>query len=361
MSEFEAIPVPKATPALTSVSQFNSGPPIEPISRLFLYSPNDWESFIEEWVAAVLSDRYGKVVRFTGAGDKGIDIAGFVGSDGLDGSWDNFQCKHLTTTVSPTVAWPEIGKILWHSYGGSYKAPRGYYFVAPRGVGTKLGQLLAHAGNLKKELKSVWDKNISREITSKEVVPLSGDFADYVEAFDFSVFKWISPRELIEQHRKTPYFIGRFGGALPARPLPDKPPGDVQGHEQQYVAYLLEAYADHKKEAVPDVAKLKQWKPLLDHLGRQRESFYHAESLRIFLREKVEPGTYESLQDEVLSGVIDTAEDGHIDGFQCVKAVLVASQNLSLDAHPLGQSALVKDRHGICHQLANDDRLKWTR
>ncbi|WP_341872369.1 ABC-three component system protein [Mesorhizobium metallidurans] len=32
-----------------------------------------------------------------------------------------------------------------------------------------------------------------------------------------------------------------------------------------------------------------------------------------------------------------------------------------LDAHPLGGSALVKDKRGICHQLANEDRLKWTK
>lgn len=361
MSDFEEISAPRASPTLPSVAQFNCGPPVEPISRLLIYSPDEWESFIEEWVAAVLKTKFKTVARFTGAGDKGIDIAGFTDSTGLAGVWDNFQCKHLATTVSPSVAWVELGKILWYSFCGDYKAPRAYYFVAPKGVGTKLGQLLAHAEKLKKELKEVWDKNVSSEITIKCAVALTGDFAAYVESFDFNVFKWISPRELIEQHRATPYFQSRFGGALPARPIPEKPPGEVQDHELRYVSRLLEAYADHKKEAASTVAALKQWKPLQDHLDRQRESFYHAESLRVFLREKIEPGTYESLQDEVLSGVIDTAEDDHIDGFQCVKAVLFASQNMSLDAHPLGQSALLKDRHGICHQLANEDRLKWTK
>lgn len=360
MTDFKEVAPPTLPKTLPSVGQFQSGPPIAPIARLMIYSPDDWESFIEEWVSAALSASYKSVARFTGSGDKGIDVAGFVEANGLNGVWDNFQCKHYAQPLSPTVAWPEIGKILWFSFNGHYTAPRAYYFVAPRGVGTKLNLLLGHAANLKAETKKVWAKNIAESITGTQRVDLTGAFAAYVDKFDFSIFKAISPRELIEQHRKTPYFLERFGGELPARPLPEKPPEAVQGHEQRYVEHLLAAYAEHKKEAIADIAALKKWKPLSDHLNRQRESFYHAEAFRVFLREKVDPGTFESLQDEIHDGVIDTAEGTFVDGFERVKAVTQASQSVPLDAHPLGSSAFVKDRHGICHQLANDDRLRWT-
>lgn len=359
MSDFQEVMPPALPKTLPSVGQFQSGPPVTPIARLMIYSPDDWESFIEEWVSSALSKSYASVARFTGSGDKGIDVAGFVDADGLKGTWDNFQCKHYAQPLSPTVAWPEIGKILWFSFKGHYTPPRKFYFVAPRGVGTKLNLLLAHAGNLKAETKKVWLKNISESITGTQKVDLTGAFAAYVDEFDFSIFKAVSPRELIEQHRKTPYYFERFGGDLPPRPLPEKPPEAVQGHEQKYVGQLLAAYAEHKGEAVPDIAALKKWKPLGDHFNRQRESFYHAEAFRVFLREKVDPGTFESLQDEILDGVIDTAEGAFSDGFERVKAVTQASQNVPLDAHPLGSSAFVKDRHGICHQLANDDRLQW--
>jgi len=301
------------------------------------------------------------VQRFSGANDRGIDIAAFADANMLNGIWDLYQCKRYGASVAPNAAWPEIGKVLWHSFSGHYKPPRAYYFMAPRGVGTTLAQLLANAPNLKTELKKVWVKNVAGNITSTQTVLLTGAFAAYVDAFDFSIFKSYSPRELIEQHRLTPYFLTRFGGALPARPKPLAPPDEIHASEQQYVARLLEAYGDHKKEAVSDPAALKQWKPLRDHFSRQRESFYHAESFRVFVREKVEPGTYESLQDEVYSGVIDVADADHADGYECVKAVAQAAQSMSLDAHPLGPSAFIKDRHGICHQLANDDRVKWTK
>ena len=61
----------------------------------------------------------------------------------LLGVWDNYQCKRfLNRPIYPSDAWPEIGKILWYSFKGDYRAPRRYYFVAPRGVGTTLAGYL---------------------------------------------------------------------------------------------------------------------------------------------------------------------------------------------------------------------------
>lgn len=361
MTDFKKIPDPPDPATLPTATLLQSGPPLNPILRLVTYTPEEWESFIGEWVSAVLKKQYTSVQEFAASGDRGIDVAGFVDDKMLQGVWDNYQCKRFAGSVSPSGAWPEIGKILWYSFTGYYNAPRAHYFVAPRGIGTKLAQLLAHADNLKAELKKVWAKSVADKITDTQTVSLEGAFEAYVDKFDFSIFKAISPRQITDQHRQTPFFLGRFGGALPARPIPAEPPEEIQPHEQKYVQCLLSAYADHTKQDVLDTAALSQWKPLKDHLWRQRESFYQAESLRVFVREKVEPGTFESLQDEVYSGVVDTAEGTHADGYECVKAVMLAAQNMALDAHPLGPSAFTKDRHGICHQLANEDRLKWTK
>jgi hypothetical protein len=137
--------------------------------------------------------------------------------------------------------------------------------------------------------------------------------------------------------------------------------GAGSDHESVYVRQLFAAYADHKKADVPNLATLSAWKPLQDHFKRQRECFYHAESLRVFVRDKVEPGTFEGLQEEIYHGVADVCEGEHPDGFERVKAVTSAAQHVPLDAHPLGSCAMVKDRRGICHQLANEKRLKWTK
>ena len=357
MAEFKEIPDPPASAVLLTAAQMQSGPPIDPLTRVLVYNPDEWETFIDEWVST-LKKKYSKVLRFTGAGDKGIDIAGFADAQLLNGVWDNYQCKHYSKPIPATVAWPEIGKILWHSFSGHFVPPRAHYFVAPKETSTSLTQLLANAPKLKAELCSAWEKNVRDKIGS-DPITLTGKFAEYVNAFDFSIFKPIAMREVIEQHRKTPYFIGRFGGGLPPRPKPAAPPDEIGKHEMRYISHLLDAYADREKQTNITISDLAKWSTLRDHFRRTRESFYHAESLRVFVRDKVEPGTFESLQEEIYAGVIDTHNAEFPDGYERLLSVTNVAQNLPLGAHPLGASALPSDCRGVCHQLANEDRLIW--
>ena len=359
-SDFKEITAPETATLLTA-AQMRYGPPIEPLTRIMSYDSDEWEKFIDEWVSFCLKKQYKQVVRLSGSNDKGIDIAGFADEKKLVGVWDNYQCKHYAAGLTPGDAWPEIGKILWHSFSGTYAAPRAYYFVAPRGTGTTLSQLLANIPLLKTRLVGAWATSAEKKITSTQAVKLQGEFAAYVDKFDFSIFKMITTREVVEQHRRSHYFIPRFGGGIPPRPTPFGPPEEIHISESGYVTKLLEAYADHTKEALPDIAGLRKWKPLNEHLNRQRECFYHAESLRVFVRDKVEPGTFEGLQEEIFQGVVDACDGDHADGYQRVKTVTALASSVSLESHPLGQSAFIKDRRGICHQLANEDRLKWTK
>jgi hypothetical protein len=359
MDDFSEIAPPNPGATLLTASQVQFGPPIEPLIRILTYGATEWESFVDEWVSHCLKAKYKKVLRLTGGGDRGIDVAGFTDDKLLEGVWDNYQCKHFNHPVMPSEAWPEIGKILWHSYNKYYTPPRAYYFVAPHGTGTTLSQLLANKTRLKAELLKVWDKSVKDTITDIQPVVLEQEFAEYVDNFDFGIFKPIAVREVVEQHRNSPYFVARFGGGLPARPKPKAPPEDIQANESIYVGKLFEAYTDHAKETIAECAALKKFSKLDQHFRRQREAFFHAESLRVFVRDKVEPGTFESLQDEIYHSVIDTHDADHPDAFHRVVAVTSVAQATPLGAHPLSPSTLTKDKHGICHQLANEDRLQW--
>jgi C-terminal domain 6 of the ABC-three component (ABC-3C) systems len=339
---FSEVSPPPTSATMLTPAQLQSGPPIEPLTRIMSYDPSEWEKFIDEWVSDCLTAKYIKILRYSGANDHGIDVAGFEDRNYLLGIWDNYQCKHYAASITPGTAWPEIGKMLWHSFNGFFVPPRAYYFVAPRGTGTTLTQYLTNAPMLKAALIEAWPKAVQDKITKTQAVKLDGKFADYVDAFDFSIFQPMSPREVIEQHRSSPYFISRFGGGLPPRPVVAAPPTEPGEHESIYIGQLLAAYADHTKADVPGLSALRAWKPLQEHFKRQRECFYHAESLRVFVRDKVEPGTFEGLQEEIYHGVVDTCDEEHPDGFERVKAVTNAAQNVPLDAHPLGTSAMVK-------------------
>jgi hypothetical protein len=338
-----------------------AGPRIPPQQQILLYSAEQWEIFVQEWVHYCLKKQYKKVQRASGAGDRGIDIAGFADAKMLQGVWDNYQCKHYDHALYPSDAWPEIAKVLWYSFHGGYKSPRRYFFVAPRGAGTTLAGYLADSAKLKKLLIENWDKHCRKEVTDKQEISLEGDFLIYVLAFDFSIFEAKTALEVIEDHKGCPLHTARFGGGLPCRPDPDAPPEEIAPTESIYVGQLLRAYADHTKKPVLDVAALKAWSKLNEHFGRQRVAFYHAESLRVFARDSVPEGTFESLQDEIHAGVIDVCEANHADGYERVCAVTKEARNLPITSNPLITRAKVQDREGICHQLANEDRLKWTK
>ena len=94
-------------------------------------------------------------------------------------------------------------------------------------------------------------------------------------------------------------------------------------------------------------------------LSRQRERFYSAEALRNFSRDTVPEGTFDALQEEVFQGVVDICESAHSTGFERMKATVSQAAQVASTSNPLAPATRVQDRQGICHQLANEDRLHW--
>ena len=95
------------------------------------------------------------------------------------------------------------------------------------------------------------------------------------------------------------------------------------------------------------------------HFGRARREFYSAESLKHFSRDTLPPGEFERLQNEFFDGVIDVVESDHTDGYVRVKAVTKAARELQITSHALVPRLESRDRGGICHQLANDEKVRW--
>lgn len=359
-ANWEDIKKPLNPATVVTAAQVANGPVIPPQQRLLTYSPDEWEGFVEEWAYYCLATKYKHVQRFSGAGDMGIDVAGFVDDRRLLGVWDNYQCKHYDHAIRPSDVWAEFGKVIWYSYNGEYTAPRRYYFVSPRGAGTSLSRLFANGTKLREELIANWDKRVKEAITSTQEVPLDVKLRAYVDAFDFSIFESKTALQLVDDHRTTPVHTARFGGGLPTRPASEKPPQEVAIAESRYVTQLLGAYGEHTGTIVTDPSALSVPK-LKDHFRRQREAFYEAESLRVFARDSVPHGTFESLLDDIHDGVIDTHDANHADGYEKVCAVTKAARDMQITANALITCTNPKDRDGICHQLVNEERLRWTR
>ncbi|MDZ7793624.1 MAG: ABC-three component system protein [Spirochaetia bacterium] len=349
---------PKSPTATPSTAHVQSGIPIPKAIRVKNFSPDDWEDFIEEWSTSLV-DSYIKVRRFGGSGDCGVDIAGFCTSKGFEDTWDNYQCKRYAHPLRPSDIWVELGKIIYYSHIGEYTPPRKHYFVAPLDVGTALEKLLNKPTELRDQFKEHWDGYCKIGITSTNEIELSGKLLSYVDAFDFTIFSSKSHVELIEAHSHTGFHSVRFGGGLPVRPDPEEPPAVPAASESRYIRQLLEAYGDHLGIPIRDMSALVAHSMLEKDYRRQRERFYHAEALRNFARDTVPEGTFDYLQDEVYHGVVDVTDSSYPNGYKRMKATVAQASSVALTANPLASVTKSQDRQGICHQLANEDRLKW--
>ncbi|MBD7919902.1 hypothetical protein H9657_16645 [Cellulomonas sp. Sa3CUA2] len=333
-----------------------SGPPVTPAQRIAFYSPEEWEHFIREWATAIRPS-YIQIKRLGGSNDKGADVAAFKTDQGFEGAWDCFQGKHYAKPLGWADAFPEMVKILNGVVSGHYILPDSYAFLAPKGCGTGLNRLLSKPTELREKFLEELDN--AKPATAGLGRAQNAKVRDFAAATDFTVFKSIELVDAIETHRATPYHVARFGGPLPPRPAVTGAPGTIHRSEARYVAQLMEVYREAWPAEGLTLDTLQSQPRLAAHFQRQRESFYSAESLRLHARDAVPPGTFEALQDDVHSGVVEIAEADHTSSMERLTQVLQTSTYINLSAHALTTISQTDDRKGICHQLANEDRLTW--
>lgn len=333
---------------------------MHPEDRIKLFSAEQWERFVQEWVDS-LRDMYELVERCGSAGDMGRDVIAAV-KGGTTGAWDNYQCKHYKASLEPNDIWIELGKLAYYTKRGDYSYPRRYYFIAPRGAGTKLSNLLKKPEALRTGLLANWKTACRTKITKKEVVECDAAMEAHIASLDFAIFEATPVLRILDAHAKTRWYAARFGGGLPLRPEPLTPPAAPTDNETVFVGELRRAYAEHLKKDVNDIEKdLAGYDDIRDHFADARIEFYSAEGLRTFSRDTLPPGEFEKLQDEVHSGIKDDLRGEYSDGYRRVLAVVKTARLLPLNSHPLSTRIHNRDRGGICHQLANNGKFRWVK
>ncbi len=333
-------------------------PPVTPAQRVFFYSPDEWEIFIVEW-ANGLAASYRQIKKLGGPGDRGVDVAAFKTDRGLEGAWDCFQAKHYEGSLSFSDVFPEMVK-MFHSVVDSYYClPDRYVFVAPRGCGSTLNRLLSKPTELQD--KFLRQLNKSGAIKKKYGEQVLESIRELAASIDFSIFQSLELDEMLEVHRATPYYATRFEMPLPDRPPVEHAPVTPKPDEAVYVQKLVDVYNEQDPVSCSDVDSVTAHAKYGSQFQRHREAFYAAEALRLYARDSVPDGTYERLQDDVYIGVIDTVEANYSSGLARLQAVLAQSVSLNLhsDRHRLISVLNLEDYHGICHQLANADKLTW--
>lgn len=122
---------------VSSSSAYQPGP-VEPTpqQRLLLMDDVQWESFIERCARQLEKEgQYAQVLKLGGANDKGRDICGYTVHPPASDTWDLYQAKYYSSTLSPSQIVGELAKFLSCVQDGSYTCPRRYYLCAPTNWG----------------------------------------------------------------------------------------------------------------------------------------------------------------------------------------------------------------------------------
>ena len=334
------------------------GRPISKQDRVKLMSADDFEEFIKEWLET-RKDKYFDIERLGGAGDQGRDVIAYLNDPQKNPEnyeWECYQCKHYKNPLSPSNVWKEFGKIIYFSFLGEYPVPKSYYLVGSNDIGTSLSDLLRKPQKLKEELIKNWDNHCKDKITDKKEVTLTDDLKNYINNFDFTIFKKLKIQTVINEHQKHKNHLITFGGNLPDRKSLDVPDIKLDEH-LPYINQLIKAYDSDSNQSIKNISALP--KKYQRHFNDARKAFYKAEELRLLTRDNLPDRVFKDLKDNIYDGIINTAEDDFDNGFKRVKSVENVSTSLVIQSNPLNDVCGVIDKKGLCHHLVNDKRISW--
>ncbi len=363
---FSDLQIPAAPPECTA-EQILSGPRLEPKEYVQLYSDKKFEAFIEEWAYYYLKEicgAYVRVVNFSGSGDRGRDVIGYVDESQSPPICDVYQCKHYKTPVSTSEFLPELAKLCKHAFDKTIPIPRRYWIVAPQDVGPGLGELLEKPNEVRKALKESWEDAKKKPLLkiAGTVVSLDGALNEFVDSFDFSMVRPKPILEVISEFRRTHRYAQRFGGGL-TKPIPiPSIPSQLGANETRYVEQLVAVYSHDSGDPPIHPTRLLglSSSTVAKHFNRSRERFYFAETIREFAKDNLPAGfDYKTIQAEVLDGVIDTVERDYEKALDRVNATTDKASTLSIGEHPLKPYLKSQSLKGICHQLVNDEQITW--
>jgi hypothetical protein len=319
---------------------------------------DELERFVRDWVERK-SATYFECTRFSGPGDLGRDVVGFLSSARHEGDWHNYQCKQYGKTLPTETGIREIGKILYNAYQGNFTAPTKYFFVAPKGINRNLEKLIFNPSNFRSRLISDWDRYCASKIVDNQNIPLDAGLKAFIEAYDFSKVTRLALDDILNDHFVKPVLTKWFGtdpGPAPKGEVPT----EVQVSELPYIGQLVDAYGDRDGKVYANHSEIEAHPKYGPHLSRQRERFHDAGAFKRFYRDNTEEGILKTFEDDIYHGVADTCDAGHQDKLRCVDAVMAQAANISVSGL-LAPHTRVPVKQGVCHHFANENRLRWRR
>lgn len=337
---------------------------VTPLQRLYNIDEDTYEELVCVWAYSCLGNKgYTEVYRVGQAGDKGRDVLAYY--DRANGVFDLYQCKQYQSALTYSDLCGEMGKLLIYTFNKTYPVPLNYYILCPKDVSQSFIDLLNDNGQeLKIKLKHDWTTVIKKKVGANWIA-LDANLSTYIDKFNFDIVKKIEPIRFIDEIRQSPYYFYYFGGGFNMiKRSPLQVPHIPINTERNYIQNLNEAYSEHAGHIINviddehniDVSKYRK------HLDRARTSFYESEEVKIASRKSTAPDSdeFNDLATSIERYIGNELDDDYPDGFTKVKSIEKKAGTYNVPASML-ISHLVDSNVcvGICHQLSNENRIKW--
>jgi hypothetical protein len=316
------------------------------------------EALVDEWLT-YRQREYHSHERWSGPGDMGRDVVGYVTPARHEGEWDNFQCKQLGKTLTELPLLLELAKIFMHSSNGAFSLPRAFYFVAPTGIGRDAKSLLAHPSRLRQTCIDRWDSDLAKKLVENATVPLAPAIRSTIGQFNFTRVYGLDSIVLENDPSMLPVLVKWFG-ADPGEAPRGKTPDEFDAREARYISQLVQIYSTQAGTTFADAREVLQDTKWAANLRLQRTRFFEAAEFERFYRDSTPPEFLVNFREDIHSGVVDAYhDDQHKNEFDRLNKVMGQAATIQVSG-VLAKYARVPVKQGTCHHLANDGSMPWT-
>ena len=218
--------------------------------------------------------------------------------------------------------------------------------------------------------KSKTDKLVSTLLESIDASECSSDTKNELvllaDEGNLAGFLSMAFQESLAWENKTAQTATSYCVPFPKRGGIKKPevPEELAEEEMPYVYALMRIYGEAEKMDSFGPVDLDEHSNHKPHFQRQRKDYYSAEFVRRCMRDSYADeadNQFETLENEVCDGVIDTYEADYDSGKKRLGEVLAQAARIpvdkcwaSRDTDWIGNS----EKKGVCHILVNDKRIR---
>lgn len=324
---------------------------------LYNLTDDELERFVADWIASKLKPYTGGHERFSGPGDMGRDVVGYRTVDRFDGAWHNYQCKQLRKPLGAPEFLRELGKVFFHSLGGTFPLPERMYFVAPRGAVRTVRSFVSRPSLLAPGLTGNWTEHVADKIEDGKTHPLTDEILNLINSFDFSAIELLDADKLVRFPEIKSVLVKWFDEDPGDYPKPTVPE-ELGEDEARYITELLATYGERSGAPVSTPTEALAHVTHGQHLRDQRTRYFEASAFSRYYRDNTPEGTVDDFQEQIYHGVVDYSRGTFKDALERVDQVLSHASKLQ-PASRLGKYARITVKQGTCHHLVNKGALKW--